>query len=42
VIYGPGTVLVAHSVTEYVHVDDLVDAAKGLAMAALRWCTTAG
>jgi acetylornithine deacetylase len=42
VIYGPGTVLVAHSVNEYVDVDDLVDAAKGLAMAALRWCATAG
>jgi acetylornithine deacetylase len=32
----------AHAVDEFVPVDDLVDCAKALAVAAVRWCGTAG
>lgn len=38
VIYGPGSVLVAHAVDEHVDVNELVQAAKGLAVASMRWC----
>ena len=38
VIYGPGSVLVAHAVDEHVEINELVHAAKGLAVAAMRWC----
>ena len=38
VIYGPGSVLVAHSVDEHVEIEELVQAAKGLAVASMRWC----
>jgi acetylornithine deacetylase len=41
VIYGPGTVHVAHAVNEYVEIDELVQAAKGLAVATMRWCGVA-
>ena len=42
VIYGPGSVLVAHAVDEHVDVEELVQAAKGLAVAAMRWCGVVG
>ena len=35
VIYGPGSVFVAHSVDEHVDVDELIQATKGLAVAAI-------
>lgn len=38
VIYGPGSVFVAHSVDEHVDVEELIQATKGLAVAAMRWC----
>lgn len=36
--YGPGTNMLAHTVDEYVPVDDLVACAQGIALAALRFC----
>jgi acetylornithine deacetylase len=38
VTFGPGAVTVAHTVDEYVALDELADCAKGLALAALRFC----
>ena len=37
-IYGPGEIAVAHSVDEYVQIDELVLAAKAYALAVMRWC----
>ena len=37
-IYGPGEIAIAHSVDEYVLVEELVLAAKAYAVAAMRWC----
>jgi len=36
--FGPGQLLVAHSVDEYVPVDDLVDHAAAVALLLMRWC----
>ncbi len=38
VIYGPGSLLQAHAVDEYVDIDDLVTATKTFALAAMDWC----
>jgi len=38
VIYGPGRLQQAHSTDEFVEVDQIIDAAKGLATAILNWC----
>ena len=38
VIYGPGDLLLAHSVNEYVLLSELVTAAKTYALIALEWC----
>lgn len=38
VIYGPGSVLQAHAVDEYVEEDLVVEAAKTYALAAMDWC----
>ena len=38
VIYGPGNLLQAHAVDEYVSIDELVTAAKTYALIALEWC----
>ena len=40
--FGPGQLLIAHSVDEYVPVDDLVDHAAALALLLMRWCGVAG
>ena len=40
--FGPGQLLVAHSVDEYVPVDDLVDHAAAVALVLMRWCGVAG
>ncbi len=37
-VYGPGTPGVAHSVDEYVEIDDLINSTKVLALAIYRWC----
>ena len=36
--FGPGLLLMAHSVDEYVPVDDLVDHAAAVALLLMRWC----
>ncbi|MBU2601169.1 MAG: ArgE/DapE family deacylase [Actinobacteria bacterium] len=36
--YGPGGMMTAHAVDEYVPVDDLVDLAVAAALLAMRWC----
>ena len=41
VIYGPGSVFVAHSVDEHVEIEELIQSSKGLAVAAMRWCGVA-
>jgi acetylornithine deacetylase len=38
VIYGPGSLLQAHAVDEYVNIHELVTAAKTFALAAMDWC----
>lgn len=38
VVYGPGDVRMAHGVDEFVPIVDLVGAAQGLALAAIRFC----
>jgi acetylornithine deacetylase len=40
-IYGPGEIAMAHAVDEHVAVDELVQAAKVYAVAALSWCGAA-
>jgi acetylornithine deacetylase/succinyl-diaminopimelate desuccinylase family protein len=39
--YGPGDVMMAHSVDEYVNCADVIDACKVLATTALEWCGVA-
>ncbi len=38
VIYGPGRLEQAHSVDEFVEVDQIMEATKGLAVGILNWC----
>jgi formylaminopyrimidine deformylase len=38
VIYGPGSILEAHSVDEYVFVEEVMTATKTFALAAMDWC----
>jgi acetylornithine deacetylase len=38
VVYGPGDLKIAHCKDEYVELDEMVTAAKALAVAALEWC----
>ncbi|MEK3935673.1 ArgE/DapE family deacylase [Sporosarcina sp. FSL W7-1349] len=38
IIYGPGSILVAHAVDEYVEVEELITAAKTYALVAMEWC----
>ncbi len=42
VSFGPGQILSAHSVDEYVPVQDLVDHAAAVALVLMRWCGVAG
>jgi acetylornithine deacetylase len=42
IAFGPGAIAQAHAVDEYVPVDELVRAAQVLAVAAMRFCGTAG
>ena len=41
ICFGPGDISVAHTINEFVPVDDLVDCAKALALVALRFCSPA-
>jgi len=38
VVYGPGDILVAHSVDEYVEIEQLMIATRAYALAAMEWC----
>ena len=38
IVYGPGNILVAHAVNEYVSVEELITAAKTYALSAINWC----
>ena len=38
VIYGPGDILVAHAVNEYVEIEQLMITTKSYALAAMDWC----
>ena len=40
--YGPGGMMTAHAVDEYVPVDDLVELAAATALTAMRWCGVTG
>ena len=40
--FGPGQLLIAHSVDEYVPIDDLVDHAAAVALVLMRWCGVDG
>ena len=42
VIYGPGSLITAHTPDEYVTVDSLVNATKVLALTIIDWCGVAG
>ena len=38
VVYGPGSILVAHAVDEYVEIEQLMITTKSYALAAMDWC----
>lgn len=38
IVYGPGNLLVAHAVNEYVEIDEMLQATKAYALAAVDWC----
>jgi acetylornithine deacetylase len=38
VIYGPGSLLQAHAVDEFVYIEELITATKTFALAAMDWC----
>ena len=38
VIYGPGSIAVAHAYNEFVEISDMLDTAKSLALTAMDWC----
>jgi len=37
-MYGPGDVMQAHTIDEFVAVDQLITATKTLALTAMDWC----
>lgn len=41
ITYGPGNVLMAHRLNEYIPVEDLITAAKTFALTAMEWCGVA-
>ncbi|NPV54801.1 MAG: ArgE/DapE family deacylase [Firmicutes bacterium] len=38
IVYGPGDILVAHSINEFVEIEELITAAKTYAVTAVNWC----
>jgi acetylornithine deacetylase len=38
IVFGPGITAVAHDVNEYVHIEDVIDAAEIIALSILKWC----
>jgi acetylornithine deacetylase len=41
IVFGPGDLRVAHAKDEYVSLDEVIAAAKGLAACAMEWCHVA-
>ncbi|TLY03911.1 MAG: M20/M25/M40 family metallo-hydrolase, partial [Thaumarchaeota archaeon] len=41
IMYGPGDVMQAHTIDEFVPVDQLITATKTLALTAMDWCGVA-
>ena len=41
IVYGPGSLEVAHAVNEFVSVEEVITATKTYALAALDWCGVA-
>ena len=41
IMYGPGDVMQAHTIDEFVAVDQLITATKTLALTAMDWCGVA-
>ena len=42
IVYGPGSILVAHAADEYVEIDELMVATKAYALLAMDWCGVSG
>lgn len=42
IVYGPGSILVAHADDEFVEIDELIVATKTYAMLAMDWCEVSG
>ena len=42
IVYGPGSILVAHAADEYVEIDELVVATKAYALLVMDWCEVGG
>ena len=38
IVYGPGSLLVAHAPDEYIEIDELLVATKTFALATMDWC----
>ena len=41
VVYGPGNLLVAHAMNEYVEIEEVIQSTKAFAIAAMDWCGVA-
>ncbi len=37
-VFGPGVTEAAHDINEYIHLDDVIDAAQIMALAIMEWC----
>ena len=42
IVYGPGSLLVAHAADEYIDIDELMVATKTYALATMEWCEVTG
>lgn len=42
IVYGPGSILVAHAADEFVEIDELITAAKTYALVTMNWCEVDG
>ncbi len=38
IVYGPGSLLLAHAADEYIEIDELLVATKTYALATMDWC----
>ena len=37
-VFGPGVTEAAHDINEYIHLDDVLEAAQIMALAIMEWC----